>query len=187
MNADGTVQTRLTTNAANDQEPAWSPDSSKIAFISNRDSNYEIYTMNSDGTQQTHLTTKTAMDIFPAYGIIHSLTAVFTTNTSSGTAPLEVQFIDVSSGSGITEWNWCFDDGTWDNRTASTNPVHSYAALTWHPTLKVTIASGSNTTLVRTIIVTPAAPTILTVSAIPTIVTAGTPSKQIRENLFFMY
>ena len=34
MNADGTGQTRLTNNAAADDEPAWSPDGSKIAFTS---------------------------------------------------------------------------------------------------------------------------------------------------------
>ena len=107
-------------------------------------------------TGQTRLTTNTASDIFPAYGIINSLTAAFTTNTSSGTAPLAVQFTDVSSGNGITAWNWSFGDGTWDNRTSSTNPVHTYAVGTWHPTLRVTNATGSNTTLTRTITVTPA-------------------------------
>src|SRR5690349_10418472 len=28
--------------------PAWSPDSSKIAYVTNRDGNYEIYIMNPD-------------------------------------------------------------------------------------------------------------------------------------------
>jgi dipeptidyl aminopeptidase/acylaminoacyl peptidase len=46
MNADGSNQTRLTTNSVDDEFPAWSPDGAKIAFFSNRDGNYEIYVMN---------------------------------------------------------------------------------------------------------------------------------------------
>ena len=60
MNADGTGQTRLTTNSAHDSVPAWSPDGTKIAFASNRDGNYEIYVMNADGTGQTRLTNNAA-------------------------------------------------------------------------------------------------------------------------------
>src|SRR2546428_928433 len=68
MNADGTAVTRLTNNPAADSEPAWSPDGTKIAFVSNRDPsnphcddfsipcNTEIYVMNADGTGQTRLT-----------------------------------------------------------------------------------------------------------------------------------
>jgi dipeptidyl aminopeptidase/acylaminoacyl peptidase len=52
MNADGSDQTRLTTNPADDREPAWSPDGNKIAFVSN----FEIYRMNADGTGQVQLT-----------------------------------------------------------------------------------------------------------------------------------
>ena len=57
MNADGSGQTRLTNNPANDDVPAWSPDGAKIAFQSTRDGNYDIYVMNADGSGQTRLTT----------------------------------------------------------------------------------------------------------------------------------
>ena len=39
----------------------------KIAFASNRDGNYEIYTMNADGTGQTRLTNNAAFDVAPAW------------------------------------------------------------------------------------------------------------------------
>jgi hypothetical protein len=57
-------------------------------------------------------------------------------------------FTDTSQGVGIFAWNWSFGDGTWENRTVSTNPEHPYAAGTWYPTLTVTNSSGSITTLI---------------------------------------
>ena len=51
-----------------DFAPSYSPDSSKIAFCSNRDGNKEIYTMNADGGSQTRLTTNAADDSLPSWG-----------------------------------------------------------------------------------------------------------------------
>jgi TolB protein len=66
MNADGTGQTRLTTEGGS--FPAWSPNGSKIAFTSNRDGNFEIYVMNADGSGQTRLTNRpNATDLQPAW------------------------------------------------------------------------------------------------------------------------
>ncbi|MEP6568940.1 MAG: Calx-beta domain-containing protein [Acidobacteriota bacterium] len=67
MDLDGSNQTRLTTSGAYDDQPKWSPDSSKIAFMSGRDGNFEIYTMNADGSNQTRITNNPAADGFPAW------------------------------------------------------------------------------------------------------------------------
>jgi Tol biopolymer transport system component len=67
MNADGTAQTRITSNPAADSEPAWSPSGTKIAFESNRAGNSEIYVMNADGTGQTRITSNPADDFGPAW------------------------------------------------------------------------------------------------------------------------
>ena len=58
MNADGSDQIRLTNNAAYDNAPSFSPDGSKIAFVSYRDSPHpEIYVMNAQpGSTPTRLT-----------------------------------------------------------------------------------------------------------------------------------
>lgn len=67
MNPDGTNQTRLTNNNAEDAQPSWSPDGTKIAFDSYRDGNLEIYVMNTDGTGQTRLTNNPAIDGEPSW------------------------------------------------------------------------------------------------------------------------
>jgi dipeptidyl aminopeptidase/acylaminoacyl peptidase len=57
MNADGSNQTRLTTNDFQDSFAHWSPLGNKIAFTTNRDAgDFEIYTMNTDGSAQTRIT-----------------------------------------------------------------------------------------------------------------------------------
>jgi len=65
IKADGTGLTNLTNHPADDggggfhlQQPnfTWSPDGKRIAFISDRDGNPEIYLMNADGTGQSRLT-----------------------------------------------------------------------------------------------------------------------------------
>lgn len=57
----------LTQNAAYDWNPVWSPDGKRLAFISDRDGNFEIYLMNADGSGQTNLTQNPAADTDPIW------------------------------------------------------------------------------------------------------------------------
>ena len=59
--ADGEL-TQLTDTQGDDTMPRWSPDGSRIAFISNRDLNSEIYVMNADGSDTTNLSGDPAGD-----------------------------------------------------------------------------------------------------------------------------
>jgi Tol biopolymer transport system component len=59
--------TNLTNNPADDARPAWSRDGSRIAFMSNRDGNYEIYVMNADGSDPLRLTCDSADDRAPEW------------------------------------------------------------------------------------------------------------------------
>lgn len=56
---------RLTNNAFVDDQAAWSPDSNHIVFQSNRDGDFEIYSMNSDGSHPTRLTYNPRRDLQP--------------------------------------------------------------------------------------------------------------------------
>lgn len=56
-NLDGTAEVNLTnTEATGEIEAAWSPDGTRIAFSSNRDGNYEIFTMAADGSDVRQVT-----------------------------------------------------------------------------------------------------------------------------------
>lgn len=50
MNANGSGAIRLTNSANFDNAPAWSPDGTRIAFVSGRDGPAEVYVMNADGS-----------------------------------------------------------------------------------------------------------------------------------------
>ena len=57
MDADGSNQENLTNNPANDFQPDWSPDGTKIAFVSGRDPGpTQIYVMDADGKNPIGLT-----------------------------------------------------------------------------------------------------------------------------------
>ena len=71
MNADGSGVTRLTHTPGEDREPVWSPDGTKIAFVSYGGdavgSSADIMLMNADGTGLTNLTRFTGLDDEPAW------------------------------------------------------------------------------------------------------------------------
>jgi Tol biopolymer transport system component len=67
MDTDGSDPVNLTNNAAGDWYPAWSPDGTRIAFLSSRDGPVEIYVMDADGSNQVNLTNNPAWDAEPAW------------------------------------------------------------------------------------------------------------------------
>jgi Tol biopolymer transport system component len=62
MNADGSAQSRITTNTSFDARPAWSADGKKIAWESQQDGTNAVWVMNGDGSGQTRLSPHAAME-----------------------------------------------------------------------------------------------------------------------------
>jgi PKD repeat protein len=68
----------------------------------------------------------------------------FSANPTTGVSPMNVQFTDLTSGSGIYGWNWSFGDGTFSNLQ---NPLKTYTTTGQYTvTLMATNGYGSNGT-----------------------------------------
>ena len=92
--------------------------------------------------------------------------ANFTANTTTGSAPLNVQFTDTSSNT-PTSWYWNFGDGT---TSTSQNPDHIYNTPgTYNVTLTATNDGGNNTIVQNNLINVPYPP----VAGFTTNVTSG--------------
>ena len=67
MDSDGANHRRLTANQAENYRPAWSPDGTKIAFVSNRNRGFvQIHIMDADGKSPIRLT-NTVWDDYPSW------------------------------------------------------------------------------------------------------------------------
>ncbi len=67
MDSDGANHRRLTANQAENYRPAWSPDGTKIAFVSNRNGGFiQIYLMDADGKNPIKLT-NAVWDDYPSW------------------------------------------------------------------------------------------------------------------------
>jgi hypothetical protein len=66
MDENGANPTRLTTDAS-DNAPAWSPDGRRVAFMSARDGNWEVYVVDLANPKPRRLTTNPANDGLPAW------------------------------------------------------------------------------------------------------------------------
>ena len=67
VDADGTNLTKLSRDGANSDDPAWSPDGTRIAFSSDRDGLAEIYVMDADGSNVVRLTDDGYHDYCPVW------------------------------------------------------------------------------------------------------------------------
>lgn len=119
MRPDGSDVVRLTMNLAEDREPEWSPDGTRLAFESARDGGVgHVYVMNADGTGVTRLTFPD--DVFSA--------ARYPTWSPDGSQIAVVRWaynrerivvINATDGSLVT--------------TLTTDDLSNYAHLDWSP------------------------------------------------------
>ncbi len=104
-----------------------------------------VHTYSAAGNYTAMLTVSNANgtnSTFTAITVLQPLLPVanFSSNITSGTAPLTVQFTDLSQNA--EEWNWDFGDGA---ASTEQNPSHTYSAAgNYKVTLTVSDEDGSN-------------------------------------------
>jgi len=91
--------TKLSPDTASASDPAFAPDGSRIAFVSQRDGNPEIYVMNADGTGLTRVTTDPLSDGRPAF-TPEGQAIVFHSSRTAGKQQIWAANID---GTGLTQ------------------------------------------------------------------------------------
>lgn len=100
QSTDGSAEINLTNSPGTDNEAVWSPDGTRIAFVSYRDEFGEIYVMNADGSTQTRLTFTPGYDGQPAWSPDGTRLA-FTSNRS-GLPEIYVMNADGSAQTRLT-------------------------------------------------------------------------------------
>jgi len=95
---------KLTADTSSASDPAFSPDGSRIAFVSQRDGNAEIYVMNADGTGAARVTNDPQPDGRPAF-TPDGQAIVFHSSRAAPPAPAGKQQIWTVSldGTGLTQ------------------------------------------------------------------------------------
>ena len=63
VNATGGKAQQITTNAAYDAEPVWSPDGKQIAFATDRNGNFDVYLVAAEGGVAQRITTNSATEM----------------------------------------------------------------------------------------------------------------------------
>jgi tricorn protease len=63
VNAQGGKALQITTNAAYDGDPVWSPDGKQIAFSTDRNGNFDVYLVSAEGGVAKRITTNSATEI----------------------------------------------------------------------------------------------------------------------------
>lgn len=106
----------LTNNAASDGKPSLRPDRGRIAFESNRDSNWEIYSMRFDGTNVTRLTNNGAADRSPSWSP-DGTKIVFFSDRDSGNREIYIMNANGSSQTRLTT-----DTYGWEDRDPKWSP-----------------------------------------------------------------
>lgn len=107
VKSNATGRTRLTTNPASDNQPAWSPDGNRIAFTSDRDGNPEIYVMGADGSNPIRLTDAPGEESRPAWSPDGSHIAF----TSDRDGNREIYVMDADGANPFNLSNHPADDG----------------------------------------------------------------------------
>jgi Tol biopolymer transport system component len=99
VGSDGTGLRRLTnTQRVVDEDPSWSPDGQRIVFQSDRDGNFEIYSMGVDGSDIIRLTRQVRGDYWPSYWSPASASALALDAPAPADDDHAIAFVSTRSG-----------------------------------------------------------------------------------------
>ena len=113
---DGRTVTQISTDPADDMMPALSPDGSKVAFVSNRAGNWDVFVMPSEGGPATQLTSEADEEVQPTWSPDGKRLAFARKNAR--TARWEIWSTDATQPTGATYLcdgflpRWCPDAKT---------------------------------------------------------------------------
>ena len=166
------TETRITSDASNHWYPKIYGD--RVVWEDDRNgagSNWDIFLYNLTTGTEDQVTTLTSAQMNPVisgdriayedyrdgnsqiflYTIVSKPVPDFTSNVSSGMAPLAVKFTDLTPGT-VTGWLWDFGDGS--VQATDQNPVHTYASAgSYNVSLTASNAAGT-ATIVKTAAIT---------------------------------
>lgn len=94
LNVSTGHMTQLTFGNHQNLYPSWSPDGSQIAFVSNREGNFELYVMNMDGSEMRKLTHSLEDEITPKWSPDGTrIVYVLVTTLDSGLQEMRLYFV----------------------------------------------------------------------------------------------
>lgn len=157
INAIGRADlTRLTNHDADDTDPAWSPDGSKIAFASNRNGHYDIYVMQANGLLETRITSTDADDRHPTWSPDGSMIAF--DRTVAGGTRTRVPLLYAMTASGANEtFLMIGEEPSWSPTPTVAAPTGVASTLTAGG-VTVTFAGVSSSDTSRDTTILPTAP-----------------------------
>ena len=149
----GVLETPTKSGAVSNMMPVFSPDGSKIAFVTNRDGNTEIYVMNRDGSNVRRLTNHPAYESTPTWSPNGQQIAF----TSDRTGKAQIYIMNAADGSNVRRltvseseadratWSPApFNEIAYSGRTSSNGfdiKIHELASGTVR---QITFGEGSN-------------------------------------------
>lgn len=114
-NADRENAIQLSQDPATDDDPTFSPDGRKVAFVSGRDGNADIWVMSDSGGEVRQLTNHPGIDQSPDWGWAVGLTSTNATTPSTFATPLPAPINLARGGPGDTQIAFASDrDGDFE-------------------------------------------------------------------------